>query len=56
MITLPKWLDVFLKDSSITVWEEKKKVVREVLREEREREREVKREEEEPRWGGWRDG
>ncbi|XP_057460924.1 uncharacterized protein LOC130751350 [Actinidia eriantha] len=35
--TLPKWLDVFLRDSSITVLEEKKEVVREVLREERER-------------------
>ncbi|PSS05999.1 Heavy metal-associated isoprenylated plant protein [Actinidia chinensis var. chinensis] len=35
--TLPKWLDVFLVDSSITVLEEKKEVVREVLREERER-------------------
>ncbi|GFY93639.1 hypothetical protein Acr_09g0000850 [Actinidia rufa] len=37
-ITLPKWLDVFLGDSSITVLEEKKAEVREVLREERERE------------------
>ncbi|GFS31719.1 methyltransferase small domain protein, putative [Actinidia rufa] len=35
--TLPKWLDVFLVDSSITVLEEKKEVVCEVLREERER-------------------
>ncbi|GFY93630.1 methyltransferase small domain protein, putative [Actinidia rufa] len=40
VITLPKWLDVSLKDSSITVLEEKKEVVREVLRKERARDEE----------------
>ncbi|GFY93627.1 methyltransferase small domain protein, putative [Actinidia rufa] len=39
-ITLPKWLDVFLIDSSITVLEENEEVMHEVLREEREREEE----------------